>query len=92
VGFKHTIETRNKISNSLTANKNSHNQPTAIPVQVMDLKTGEITKYISARKAALALNISNSTVMKKLREKSGKPALYKNRYVFKVCECLANKS
>lgn len=34
----------------------------------MDLKTGEITKYISARKAALALNISNSTVMKKLRE------------------------
>lgn len=57
-----------------------------MPVQVMDLKTGEITNYTSARKAALALNISNSTVMRKLAQsESGKPASYKNRYVFKVC-------
>jgi hypothetical protein len=81
------MESRNKISNSLTANENSYNQPSAMPVQVMDLKTGEITKYTSARKAALALNISNSTVMRKLAQskESAKPASYKDRYVFKVC-------
>ncbi len=61
----------------MKGNPNSKNQPTAIPVEVIDLETGITTKFLSARKAAEALNISNSTVMNKIKQKSLKP--YKNR-------------
>lgn len=50
----------------------------------MDLETGKITQYTSARKAAEDLNISNSTVMRRLRGEFSKPSL--NRYVFKYSE------
>lgn len=57
-----------------------------MPVQVLDLETGETTKYTSARKAAEALNISNSTVIRKLQNPS-KPFFFKpkKRYVFQTC-------
>jgi len=75
------METKEKLAISMKGNINSRNQPTAIPVEITDLKTVTVTKYLSARKAAEALNISNSTVMYKI--KTLKP--YKNRYVFKLC-------
>ena len=62
---------------------NSKNQPNAVPVEVIDLETGKTTQYTSARKADEDLNISNSTVMRRLRGESLKPAL--KRYVFKYC-------
>nr|AMX22301.1 hypothetical protein [Cryphonectria parasitica] len=52
---------------------------TAEPVAVLDLNTGIISRYPSARNAALALNASNSTIMNKLNGKNIKP--YKGRYV-----------
>lgn len=82
VGFKHSQETKNKLSIIFKGTNNAKNQPTAIPVQVIDLETGKITQYTSARKAAEALNMSNSTVIRKLADK--KP--YKKRYIFKVCD------
>lgn len=52
---------------------------TSQAVVVTDLTTGEITKYPSARRAAEALYISNTTIMNKLNNKNNK--LYKNRYL-----------
>jgi hypothetical protein len=83
VGFKHSEKTKNKLAIALKGNMNSENQPTAIPVQVLDIETGETTKYSSARKAAEALGMSNSTVIRKLNEKSPQSKPYKNRYIFK---------
>jgi hypothetical protein len=68
LGFKHSIETKKILTISMKGNINSKNQPTAIPIEVIDLKTGIVTKYLSARKAAEALNISNSTVMNKIKK------------------------
>jgi Fic family protein len=84
VGFKHTEKTKNKLATILKGNLNSQNQPTAIPVQVLDIETGETTEYSSARKAAEALGMSNSTVIRKLNEKSPQSKPYKNRYIFKL--------
>jgi len=42
---------------------------TAIPVEITDIETGLTTLYPSARRAAECLNISNSTVMNKIKEK-----------------------
>ena len=83
VGFKHSTETKNKLAAIFKGNKNSQNHPKAVPVQVLDLETGETTKYTSARKAAEAFNMSDSTVRRKLKDNTSKP--YKNRYVFQVC-------
>ena len=80
-GFLHSKETKNKLSYLLKGNINSKNHPNAIPVSVIDLETGKTTQYASARKAAEALTISNSTVMNKLRGKSLKPV--QKRYLFK---------
>ena len=80
-GFLHSEITKNKLSAIFKGNVNSQNQPNAIPVIVLDLETGKTTQYASARKAAEALNISNSTVMRRLRGESLKPHL--KRYVFK---------
>lgn len=46
-----------------------------------DLISGVSTTYLSARRAADALGISNYTVMKKLNNKNTKA--YKGRYVIK---------
>jgi hypothetical protein len=80
-GFLHSEETKNKLSDVFKGNVNSLNQPNATPVTVLDLETGKTNKYTSARKAAEALNISNSIVSGRLREKSHKP--YLKRYVFR---------
>jgi len=56
---------------------------TSISVKVTDLETGVKTRYASARSATVSLNMSNSTVMNKIKNKSLKP--YKNRFVFKSC-------
>ena len=80
-GFLHSEETKNKLSDIFKGNVNSLNQPNAISVTVLDLETGKTTQYTSARKAAEDLNISNSTVMRRLRGESSKP--YLNKYVFK---------
>lgn len=83
LGFKDTTETKNKLAYIFKGNVNGINQPTAISVQVLDLETGVTTKFTSARKAAEAFNMSNSTVIRKLKENPRKP--YKNRYVFQIC-------
>ena len=72
VGFKHTEETKNKLAVLFKGNKNSQNHPAAVSVEVLDLESGETSIFSSARKAAVALNISNSTVMYKLR---GNPSI-----------------
>jgi hypothetical protein len=41
---------------------------TAIPVEITDIETGLTTLYPSARRAAECLNISNSTVMDKIKQ------------------------
>lgn len=82
-GYLHSEETKNKLSDIFKGNVNSQNQPNAISVAVIDLETGKTTQYASARKAAEDLNISNSTVMRRLRGESLKP--YLKRYVFKYC-------
>lgn len=84
LGFLHSEETKNRLSNSLKGNINSQIQPNAVPVIVLDLETGKTTQYTSARKAAEAFNISNSTVMRRLRGESTKP--YLKRYVFKYSD------
>lgn len=48
-------------------------------VLVTDLINGNTIKYPSARRAAEALGISNSTIMNKLNRKNDKP--YKKRYL-----------
>ena len=82
-GYLHSEETKKKLSDIFKGNMNSKNQPNAVLVEVIDLETGKTTQYTSARKAAEDLNISNSTVMRRLRGESFKPAL--KRYVFKYC-------
>ena len=82
---KISIDTRLKILNS---------SPTAQPVNVTDLESNTTITYPSAsplvpvlrkhrtrepRKAALALNASNSTIMNKLNGKNTRP--YKNRFL-----------
>lgn len=53
--------------------------PSAQSVTVTDLESNTTTTYPSARKPALALQVSNSTIMNKL---NGKNTLaYKNRYL-----------
>lgn len=52
---------------------------TARPVAVLDLTSGVVTEYPSARNAALALNTTHSTVRNKLNGKNTKP--YKGRYI-----------
>ena len=84
VGFKHTEETKNKLAVLFKGNKNSQNHPAAVSVEVLDLESGETSIFSSARKAAVALNISNSTVMYKLRGNPSKT--YKNRYIFNYTE------
>ena len=84
-GFKHSDKTKNKLATIFKGNLNGQNQPTAIAVQVLDIETGKTTKYISARKAAKALDMSNSTVIRKINEKSPESKPYKNRYIFKLC-------
>ena len=84
-GFKHSDKTKKKLATIFKGNLNGQNQPTAIPVQVIDIETGKTTKYISARKAAEALGMSNSTVIRKIHDKSPEPKPYKNRYIFKLC-------
>lgn len=54
---------------------------TAKAVKVTDLVSGVTTTYPSARRAAEALNISNSTVMNKLNKNNTK--LYKGKYIIK---------
>ena len=66
---KVTMETRSKI---LASTKTSQ------AVIVTDLTNGVSTRYPSARRAADALGISNSTVMNKLNNKNTKA--YKDRY------------
>lgn len=70
---KESAETRAK---KLAASK------TAIAVQVTDIVTGEIRTYPSARRAAEALNASNSTIINKVNNKNTKP--YKGRFVIKA--------
>lgn len=60
---------------------------TAESVAVLDLNSGIIIEYPSARNAALALNASNSTIMNKLKGKNSKP--YKGRYVISKVDCLS---
>jgi group I intron endonuclease len=69
---KVTMETRLKILASTI---------TSQAVIVTDLTSGVSTRYLSARRAADALGISNSTVMNKLNNKNTKA--YKGRYVIK---------
>jgi len=69
---KVTVETRSKI---LASTKTSQ------AVIVTDLISGVTTTYLSARRAADALGISNNTVMNKLNNKNTKA--YKGRYVIK---------
>ena len=52
---------------------------TATSVLVTDLESGIVTTYPSAINAALALNCSNSTIMKKLNGKNTKA--FKGRYI-----------
>lgn len=52
---------------------------TAQIVLITDTFKNVTTKYLSARRAAEALNVSNSTIMNKLNGKNTK--LYKNRYL-----------
>lgn len=52
---------------------------TSQAVLVTDLTKGESTEYPSARRAAEALGISNSTVINKLNGKNNRP--YKGRYL-----------
>lgn len=73
VESKVTGETRAKI---LAASQ------TAIAVEVTDLVAGEVKIYSSARRAAEALNASNSTIMNKVKNKNTKP--YKGRYEIKA--------
>nr|YP_009945109.1 GIY-YIG endonuclease [Monilinia laxa]QOE17473.1 GIY-YIG endonuclease [Monilinia laxa] len=54
---------------------------TSQAVIVTDLISDVSTRYLSARRAADALGISNSTVKKKLNNKNTKA--YKGRYVIK---------
>lgn len=54
-------------------------------VLVTDMSKGIINEYFSARRAAEALNASNSTVMNKLKGKNTK--LYKSRYLIKRGFC-----
>jgi len=70
---KVTMETRLKILASTI---------TLQAVIVTDLTSGVSTRYLSARRAADTLGISNSTVTNKLNNKNTKA--YKGRYVIKV--------
>jgi group I intron endonuclease len=50
-------------------------------VLITDINKGITTKYPSARRAAEAINVSNSTIMNKLNGKNTKP--YKGKYIIK---------
>jgi transcriptional regulator of aromatic amino acid metabolism len=50
-------------------------------VLITDTFKNVITKYPSARRAAEAIGVSNSTIMNKLKGRNTK--LYKNRYLIK---------
>ena len=67
------LDTRLKILSS---------SPSAQPVTVTDLESNTTTTYPSARKAALALKVSNSTIMNKLKGKNTRP--YKNRFLITI--------
>lgn len=54
---------------------------TSQTVLVIDRYDGTSYEYLSARRAAIALNASNSTIMNKLKGKTSK--LYKGRYLIK---------
>jgi len=51
-------------------------------VLVTDMSKGITNEYYSARRAAEAINASNSTIMNKLKGKNTK--LYKGRYLIKI--------
>lgn len=72
IEFKQSDETRLKKLNS---------SKTAVSIVVTDITTNITKEYPSARNAALALNVSNSTIMNKLRSNDMKP--YKNRYLIR---------
>lgn len=55
---------------------------TAQAVEVTDIVTETTVTYPSARRAAMALNASNSTIMNKLNKKNSK--LFRGRYVIKA--------
>lgn len=57
----------------LTRYKKLEASLTAQAVTVLDLNTGIIVEYPSARSAALALKASNSTVMNKLNGRNSTP-------------------
>ena len=81
---KVTWETRRKILYSTVS---------AQSVLITDLKSGNTTTYPSARRAAVALNASKSTVMNKLKGKNTQ--LYKGRYIitkFNPLKTLKNKN
>lgn len=54
---------------------------TSRTVFITNINKGVTTKYPSARRAAEAINVSNSTIMNKLKGKNTKP--YKNIYIIK---------
>lgn len=81
-GFKHSDDTREKMSLSQKGHKGSLNHPLAKKIMVNDLETNSSTCYDSINLAAKALNIGDSSILKNLKSKKGKA--YKGRYVFKL--------
>ena len=80
LGFKHTLETLEKISKSRLNNP----QKTCKKLEVTDVQTGVKTTYNSVNLAGLALNIGHSSIIYSLTSKKLKP--YKGRYIFKLIE------
>lgn len=70
--------------------KKLNNSKTVISVLVTDITTNITKEYLSARSAALVLNVSSSIIMNKL--KSNSIMSYKNRYLLKKTSLLAKRA
>jgi group I intron endonuclease len=81
LGKKHSDETKAKMSLSQKGHKGSI-QPNAKKIRVTDLKTNSSTDYASMNEAAKVLSCPDSSILKNLKSKKGKP--YKGRYVFEL--------
>ena len=96
IGFKHSDETRKKISDAMSGENNhmfgknhsdetrkkmSKSSSTSQRLEVFDIKSNQITTYDSVNKAAIALNINVQAISNYFIRNQQKP--YKGQYIFK---------
>jgi hypothetical protein len=83
LGYKHSEESKQKISDAMVGNTNSNsnskNQPNSQQIEVTDIKNDTTTSYVSMGEAARALNLPNFNIIRNyILRNQQKP--YKGRY------------